>query len=145
MNTIETVRNVLDQQTGIAIWYAEYEGRNECIQYVNNKFAETFELSVDEILNRKKYVLVNPPETTAATIEQYKNEDFAAMQHGSFVSRSRISPEQDIIVVKLPIEQGILGFFKIVHSAQPTSVFSLTDLDDDLREIVRLTSPHLLK
>lgn len=144
MSSIKKLRHVLDQQSEIAIWYAEYKRHNESIQYVNKKFAETFDLSIDEILNRKKYDLVNPPETTAATIEQYKNEDFVAMQHGSFVSRSRISPEQDIVVVKLPIDQGILGFFKIIDSNPAKSKFSLADLDDDLQNIVRLACPHLL-
>lgn len=144
MNTIKSLRHILDQQSEIAIWYAEYAGRNEAIRYANEKFADAFGLSIDEILKRKTYALVNPPETTAETLEQYKNEDFAAMQSGSFVSRSQVSPEQDIIVVKLPIDRGVFGLFKIVDSALSTSVFSLMDLDDDLQNVVRLACPHLL-
>lgn len=143
MSTVNTFRNSLNELTEIAVWYAEYDGRNESIKYVNEKFATTFGLSIEQILERQTYVLVNPSETTAATIEQYKNEDFEAMQHGSFVSRSRMSTTEDVVVVKLPVDQGVLGMFRIVDSAPIVSDFTLLDLDEEFQSLVRLVSPHL--
>ena len=73
--TIENIRQTLDKQSDIAIWYTRYNDNTEVIQYTNACFAGVFGLSIDQILEKQRYHLVNPPETSAETIEQYKNED----------------------------------------------------------------------
>ncbi|MAG92603.1 MAG: hypothetical protein CMJ48_02455, partial [Planctomycetaceae bacterium] len=61
MNTIEAARRFLDEQERVAAWYTEYEGRYEFIRYANSLFAETFGTTVDQVLEKQRYHLVNPP------------------------------------------------------------------------------------
>lgn len=143
MQTISTARSVLDSQKHLAIWYSEYEGREESIQYANPTFSDIFGLSVEQILERKKYRLVNPPETPAEVIEQYKKEDLHAMQHGVFFSCSPIEPDQQIVVVKLRFDQGIIGLFKIVDSDLASSLQNLQDLDEDFLDLIKQLCPDL--
>ena len=63
MDTITAAQPLLDRQENLAIWYATYEGLEESVLYANPLFCKTFELPLKEILERKRYHLVNPPET----------------------------------------------------------------------------------
>ena len=38
----------LDQQTDVAIWYTEYEGRDESIRYANAAFSDTFGIPIED-------------------------------------------------------------------------------------------------
>lgn len=137
MGTIESVQSFLDQQAGVAIWYAEYEGRDESISYANPCFSEAFGMPVDEILEKKRYRLVNPPDTSAEVIEQYKDEDLKAIREGLFFSRSSFEHGKDIVVVKLRFDRGILGLFKVVDSEPVGVKETWQDLDAEMLGIVQ--------
>lgn len=145
MHDIESVRPLLDQQAHVASWYTEYEGRNEAIRYANKVFSETFGIPVDQILERERYHLVNPPETPGDLIEQYKDEDIEAIQRGSFLNRNPLHPGKDIVVVKLRFDQGMLGLFKIVDSEPPGPQLTLRELDADILSILQQVRPDLLE
>ena len=145
METIESVKPKLDQQVNVAIWYTEYEGRNEAIRYANGHFSETFGISVDEILEKKRYHLVNPPDTPEELIEQYKDEDMAAMKDGSFLNRGPFGSGKDIVVVKLRFDQGMLGLFKLVDSVSGDGELKLGDVDAEILEVVRAVRPDLFE
>ncbi len=144
MKTIESAKLFLDQQSNIAIWYAEYEDRSEAIRFANEKFSQTFGIPVEQIIEKSRYHLVNPPQTPAETIEQYRNEDFVAMEQGCFFSCSPFEPGKDIIVVKIRFDQGILGLFKIVDAKQDQSNFELQNLDEEMAVILQQLRPESL-
>lgn len=145
METIDAARSFLDQQAALAIWYASYDGPEESVAYANPLFCESFGLSSDEALERRRYHLVNPPETTSETIAQYKAEDRQAMERGYFLQRSPIGDGRDIIVLKLRFDQGILGLFKFVAGELPNSRNRPGDLDADFRVIVEKFDEDLLE
>ncbi len=142
MDTIAAARPFLDRQKNLAIWYAAYAGAEETVRHANPLFCKTFALSLDEILERKRYHLVNPPETPAATIAQYRAEDREAIERGYLLQRSVIEPGQDILVLKLRFDQGILGMFKVINSDLP-SANAPTDLDADFRNVMELLRADL--
>ena len=144
MNTIESARQFLDQQTDVAVWYAEYQDRNEAIVYANNVFSQTFGISVEQILVVKRYHLVNPQDTPQHVIEQYKDEDLAAMRDGCFFARSPLEQGRSIEVVKLRFDQGVLGLFKILDTSPSDTPAGLKDLDPAILTIVRQVSLDLL-
>ena len=145
METIDTLRFFLDQQGALAIWYAAYDGPQESITYANPSFCETFGLTLDEVLERQRYELVNPPETTAETIAQYKAEDRQAIEEGCFLQRSPVGDGQDIVVLKLRCDEGILGLFKFIDGDLPGSANAPGDLDEDFRAVIEKVNPELLK
>ncbi len=137
MNNLQSARLFFDQTTDVAIWYTEYEGHDEAIRYVNKAFSETFGISVEQILAKEKYHLVNPSDTPADVIERYKEEDLAAMNTGIFLSRNSIAPDKDIEVVKLRFDRGMLGLFKIVESKTNSSKLSLRDMAPEIQIVVQ--------
>jgi len=145
MESIEVAKQYLDETAGVSIWYAEYEGRDEAIQYANNCFCETFGMSVEEILEKKKNHLVNPPGTTNEVIERYKNEDLTAIKEGLFLNRSPIESGKDIEVVKIRFDQGVLGLFKFVDAGSGPGKIVLRDLDVEILSVVRGIRPDLLE
>ncbi len=144
MKTIESAKLFLDQQNNVAIWYAQYKGRCETIRYANKKFAQTFCIPIDQIIERARYHLVNPPETPAETIEQYRNEDLEAIAQGYFLSCNPIEPGKEIVVIKLRFDQGILGLFKIIDARQVDGKFTLKNLDKEITHILQQLQPNLL-
>ena len=144
MNTIGSARPFLDQQTDVAVWYTEYDGSCEAIMYANNVFSQTFGISVEQILAVKRYHLVNPPDTPEHVIEQYKEEDHAAIRDGCFFARNALGQSQSIEVVKLRFDEGMLGLFRIRDVAPTDTPAGLEDLDPALLAIVRKVRPDLL-
>ncbi|MGY8768046.1 MAG: hypothetical protein ACKVH8_06420 [Pirellulales bacterium] len=144
MDTINSAAAFLDQQAQVAIWHAEYQGSDEQIKYANAFFAQIFGISVQDILLKKRYHLVNPPETSSETIEHYKAEDQQAIEHGCFFSRNEIEPGKDIEVIKLRFDTGVLGLFKIVDSQPSSATVELKDLDSELLTISRQVRPDLI-
>lgn len=103
-----------------AIWYTRYEGDNESVEYANPEFARAFGMTVDDVLARKKYEAINPP---GAPIQQYKDEDKAAMDQGIFMARGQ---DPAITVVKIKFDEGgVLGMFVPAASDLPVSLDSL--------------------
>lgn len=143
MNTIESAWLYLDQQTKLAVWYTDYNGSTETIRYANEYFAEIFGIPVAQILDKKRYQLVNPPDTPDEVIERYKEEDHEAMEHGIFLTRGAFETGKDIVVVKLRFDQGMLGFFKIVDSQADKAEITLQDLDADFLNVLRQVRPDL--
>ena len=144
MNTITDAQSFLDQNERLSIWYSEYEGTEEAVLYANLLFCETFGHSLDEVLERKRYHLINPPETSLATIEQYKSEDRAAIDRGYFVQRSVVEPGKDILVLKIRFDRGIVGMFKLIDSNHPGPTNAPRDLDAGFRSVVESLRPELL-
>ncbi len=144
MNTIESAREFLDRQADVAVWYTEYEGRDEAIAYANGVFSWTFGISIEQILEAKRYHLVNPPDTPEQVIEQYKDEDLAAMRDGCFFARNPLEQGQSIEVVKLRFDQGMLGLFRILDTDPADTPVALTDFDPAILTIVRQVRPDLL-
>lgn len=144
MDNINSVKPLLDRQDQIAIWYTEYEGDDETVLYANKIFSETFGLSMEQILERKKYRLINPPETADDVIEQYRKEDFEAIKEGCFISCSPLEAGQQIVVIKLRFDQGMLGLFKIVDSEMTSSQFTLQNLDEDFQKLLKQLQPDLI-
>ncbi len=145
MTTIEAARRFLDQQARVAVWYTQYEGRDEFIRYANRLFAETFGATVEQILEKQRYRLVNPSGTPDEVIDQYKDEDIQAIEHGSFFARSSVDSEKDIVVVKLRFDQGMLGLFKFVDATPSGPRFIWQDVDVELRGIVERVRPDCLE
>lgn len=143
METISGAQTLLNTRDNLAIWYAEYDCAEESVRYANPVFCQTFELSPDEILKRRRYHLVNPPDTPVETIEQYKTEDREAIDHGHFLQRSNLEPGKDILVLKLRFDQGVLGMLKFIDSDLP-SVNHPGDLDEDFRSVMEKLRPDLL-
>jgi len=142
----DSVHLLLDQQTHLAIWYAEYTDCEEVVCYANNRFSEIFGLSTAQILERKKYHLINPPETSAETIEQYRQEDFEAMQAGYYFNSCPMDAGKQLIVIKLSFAQGILGLFKIIDTkSENVSPVVMKDLDPDFRNLLQELRPELLE
>ncbi len=129
----------------MAVWYAEYQGRNEAIAYANDAFSQTFRISIEQILVAKRYHLVNPQNTPEDVIEQYKDEDLAAMRDGCFFARSPIEQSQHIEVVKLRFDQGMLGLFKILDTELADTPVGLKDFDRAILAIVHRVRPDLLR
>lgn len=144
MDTIESAWIFLDQQPKLAIWHVDYEGSTETIRYANGYFAEIFGIPVAQILDKKRYQLVNPPDTPDEVIERYKEEDREAIEHGVFLAREAFAPGKDIVVVKLRFGGGMLGLFKIVDSQSGDSEIHLQDLDADFLNVLRQVRPDLL-
>jgi len=136
METIATTHSFFGRQESLAIWHAAYHDLEESIVYANPFFCETFGLTLDEVLEHRRYHLVNPPDTTAETIAQYKAEDRQAMEDGAFLQRSPAGDDRDIVVLKLRFDQGILGMFKFIDSDLPGLLNDLKDLDEDFRSVV---------
>jgi hypothetical protein len=134
MNTIAAAQSFLEHQENLAIWYAAYAGKKESVLYANPLFCQTFNLTLNEILERQRYHLVNPPDTTSETIEQYKAEDREAIERGYFLQRSPVEPGKDILVLKLRFDHGILGMFKFVDSDLPATNRP-GDLDADFQSV----------
>ena len=141
MKTIAAARPFLQEQVSLAIWYAAYDGSEESVTYANPLFCETFGLTLDEVLERRRYQLVNPPDTTPETIVQYKAEDRQAMDDGYFFQRSPIGDGRDIVVLKLRFDQGILGLFKFVDADLPGPPKVPSELDEDFRGVIEKCSP----
>ena len=144
MNTIAGVKSFLDQNEQLSIWYAAYEGTEEAVLYANPIFCETFGHTLEEVLERKRYQLINPPETPAATIERYKSEDREAIQRGYFLQRSGVEAGKDILVLKIRFDQGIIGMFKIIDSNDPGPTNAPRDLDADFRSVMESLRADLL-
>ena len=144
MNTIALARPFLDGQTKVAIWYAQYHESSEAINYANDVFSQTFGISIEQILVARRYHLVNPPDTPAHVIEQYKEEDRAAIRDGCFFARNPLGPSQSIEVVKLRFDEGMLGLFRIVDVAPTNSPTELKDFDRALLAVVSKVRPDLL-
>lgn len=144
MNTIGSARPFLDQQTDVAVWYTEYDGSCEAIMYANNVFSQTFGIPVEQILAVKRYDLVNPPDTPEHVIEQYKEEDHAAISDGCFFARNALGQSQSIEVVKLRFDEGMLGLFRIIDAAPTDSSAGMEDFDRGLLAVVREVRPDLL-
>ncbi len=144
MDTIGSVKTFLEKWDNIGIWYAEYDGQNEEIHFVNRHFSETFGMPIEEILKRKRYHLVNPPDTPPEVIDQYKNEDREAMEKGYFVSLGKLNSGEGRIVLKLQFDCGIVGMFKTSDSLFEGDRFSLLDLDDEMRGILKNLRPDLI-
>ena len=144
VQTMESARSFLDRQTDVAVWYTEYEGDNEAIVYANNVFSKTFEIPIEQILVARRYHLVNPPDTPEHVIEQYKDEDRAAIRDGCFFARSPYGEGQSIEVVKLRFHQGMLGLFRILDAAPADLPAALQDFDPALLAIVRQVRPDVL-
>jgi len=137
MENIESARSFLEGQSKVAVWYAEYEGDDESILYANDCFSKVFGIPVDEILEKKKYQLVNPPDTPEETIQQYKDEDITAMSGGVFLSRNPFESGKDIVVVKLRFERGMLGLFQVVDSESGGDEITLQDLPAEIQGVVQ--------
>ncbi|MCF6311764.1 MAG: hypothetical protein L3J39_04865 [Verrucomicrobiales bacterium] len=137
MEKLDSLSNFFDHQTNVAIWYAAYEGHQESILYANPCFAKIFEQSLDQILERKKYRLVNPADTPSEVIATYKQEDQHAMNKGFFLNRSPLDDQQDIVVVKLRFERGILGLFKFVSSQKNSTELCWENLDREMLNILK--------
>ena len=135
METIAATHSALNRQESLAIWHADYHDLEESIVYANPFFCETFGLTLDEIVERRRYHLVNPPETTTETIAQYKAEDRQAMEDGLFFQCSPVGDDRNIVVLKLRFDQGILGMFKFIDSDLPGTV---NDPNADFRSVVEL-------
>ncbi len=144
MNTIESARQFLDRQADVAVWYTEYQGRNEAIAYANNVFSQTFGISIERILVAKRYHLVNPPDTPEHVIERYKEEDLAAMRDGCFFARNPLEQGQSIEAVKLRFDQGMLGLFKILDTRPTDAPVELNDFDRAILDVVHQVRPDLL-
>ena len=144
METIAAAQSLLDRQQNLAVWHAGYEGSEEAIDYANPLFCETFDLSLAEILERRRYRLVNPPDTPADVIEQYKAEDRDAIERGYFLQRSSFEKGRDILVLKLRFDRGVLGMFKIIDSSRPDATNLPCELDEDFRRILEDLRPDLL-
>jgi hypothetical protein len=144
MHTIESARQFLDHQADVAVWYAEYQGRSEAIAYANSVFSQTFGISIEQILVAKRYHLVNPQDTPEHVIEQYKDEDLAAMSDGCFFARNPLGQSQSIEVVKLRFDQGMLGLFKILDTGPADTPIALKDFDPAILAIVHQVRPDLL-
>ena len=144
MKTIAAAQPFLDRQENLTIWHAAYEGPEETILHANPLFCETFGLTLAEILERKRYQLVNPPNTPAGVIEQYKTEDREAIERGYFLQRGPFETGKDILVLKLHFDRGVLGMFKVIDSdfSGPANVPS--DLDADFRQVIEALRPDLL-
>lgn len=145
METIQSARSLLDRQAGIAAWYVEYDGPSETIHYANRYFAEIFGIPVDQILEKKRYSLVNPVDTADEVIERYKEEDREAMERGVFLTRGPFQPGKDIVVVKLRFDRGMLGLFKIVDLQSGDGGITVEDLDAGFLGVLRQVRPDLLE
>ncbi len=145
MNTIESARQFLDRQADVAVWYTEYQGRSEAITYANNVFSQTFGISIEQILVAKRYHLVNPQDTPEHVIEQYKDEDLAAMRDGCFFARNPLEQSQSIEVVKLHFDEGMLGLFKILATGPADTPVELKNFDWAILAIVHQVRPDLLR
>ena len=145
MESMEAAHRFLNKQENVAIWYTQYEGRDEAIYYANGCFSEIFGIPVDEILKKKRYHLVNPPDTPQEVIERYKDEDRTAMRDGSFLSRGPFETGKDIVVVKLRFDRGMLGLFKLVDSKPGNDRITLQNLDGEILDVVRgMRLEHLI-
>ncbi len=144
MDSIESAREFLDGQAEVAVWHAEYQGRDEAIAYANSVFSQTFGISIERILQIKRYHLVNPPDTPEQVIEQYKDEDLTAMRDGCFVARGPLEQGQSIEVVKLRFDRGVLGLFRILDAAPADTPVALPDFNPAILAIVRQVRPDLL-
>ena len=142
METIAAAHSFLDRQESLAIWQAAYHELEESIVYANPFFCETFGLTLDDVLERRRYHLVNPPDTTTETIAQYKAEDRQAMEDGYFLQRSPVGDDRDIVVLKLRFDQGILGMFKFIDSDLPGPLNDPNDLDADFRAVVEMVKNY---
>jgi len=145
METIEVARQFLEQQSNVAVWYVEYEGRDEIIRFANEYFSDIFAIPVEKILEKKRYHLVNPPDTPEDIIEQYKDEDLAAIHDGVFISRGPFEPGKDIEVVKLRFDRGVLGLFQVVDSVPDSEKITLRNLDVEILGVVRRMRPDLFE
>ena len=101
-------------------------------------------ISIEQILVAKRYHLVNPQDTPEHVIEQYKDEDLAAMRDGCFFARSPLEQSQSIEVVKLRFDQGMLGLFKILDTGPADAPVGLQDFDRAILAIVHQVRPDLL-
>jgi len=144
MKTITNAQSCLDQNQTCSIWYAANKGPEEAVLYANPLFCKTFGLSLEEVIERKCYQLINPPETPAAAIEQYKAEDREAIERGYFLQRSFAETGKDILVLKFRFDQGIIGIFKIIDSKDPQPAIAPRDLDADFRSVLESLRPDLL-
>lgn len=144
MNSIAAAQPLLDRQENLAIWYADYNGSEESVLYANPLFCDTFNLSLIEVRERSRYQLVNPPDTPAETIEQYKSEDREAIERGYFLQRSSAEGSKDIVVLKIRFDRGILGIFKFIDSSQPGPINALRDLDADFQSVLKTLEMNLL-
>ena len=144
MNTIADAQSFLDQNEQLSIWYAAYEGPEEAVLYANPLFCETFGHTLEEVLARRRYHLINPPEIPTATIEQYKAEDREAIQRGFFFQRSCVEAGKDILVLKIRFDQGIVGMFKIIDSNAPGPTNAPRDLDPDFQSVIESLQADLL-
>ena len=144
MNDRHEIQTYLNSQRHVAAWYAEYDDRHESIAYANGAFAEIFGIPVEQILTRKRYDLVNPADTPEHVIKQYKNEDLQAIQDGCFFARSSTEDGQTIDVVKLRLDDGVLGLFTIRDEVVAAVAAQLNDLDPALSDVVRHIRPELL-
>ena len=122
-------RRPIDRQADVAVWHTEYQGRSEAITYANSVFSQTFGISIEQILVAKRYHLVNPQDTPKHVIEQYKDEDLAAMRDGCFFARNPLEQSQSIEVVKLRFDEGMLGLFKTLDTGPADTPVELKEFD----------------
>lgn len=140
MNTIAEAQSFLDCQKKLAVWYAAYAGTEESVLYANPLFCETFHLTLDEVLKRQRYHLINPPDTTPETIAQYKADDREAIEREYFLQRSQNEAGKDNLVLKLRFDHGIVGMFKTVDSDLPEPI-QWVDLDADFQRVMEALRP----
>ena len=119
-------------------------GTEETVLYANPLFCKTFGHTREAVLERRRYQLINPPETPAATIEQYKTEDREAIERGYFVQRSNMEPGKDIVVLKIGFDRGIVGMFKFTASNDPAPTTAPRDLNADFRYVIESLRADLL-
>jgi len=142
--TIDHVCKLLDAQTTIAIWYTIYDGCDEAICYANECFASAFGLTSSEVLDRKRYHLVNPPQTPAKTIEQYKREDQHAIESGYYYSRNPVDENTYITVLKIRFAEGMLGMFIFSDVSESEPGPALENLNPKFTLLVQRLRPDLI-
>jgi len=129
--TLAEVRDLLEQ-SGVAAWYTLYNGDDEIVEYANAAFAQVLGKSVRQILEEKKYAVINPK---GAPIQQYKDEDAIAIEKGVFIARGG---DPAITVVKIRFGSGILGMFVPAASKDHPR---LNSLEPALMEILKFVWP----
>ncbi|MBP9865987.1 MAG: ROK family protein, partial [Candidatus Omnitrophica bacterium] len=130
---LEDVREFLDGRPH-AVWYARYDGGDETVEYVNPAFAQVFQTTQSEILQKKTYREINGPE---APVEKFKADDRQAMEDGFLIGREG---EPLVTVVKVAFQDGVLGFFM---PATMEGEASFDNLEPELLEILRFVRPDL--
>ena len=89
--------------SGLAAWYTAYNGEQESVCFVTQKFADWFNLSPVDIVARASYSSING---TDAPNEKFKADDRSAITEGFVLLREGSPP---LTVIKVHYKGGILG------------------------------------